>query len=183
MRGRLKPAVWMRTEDDDPSDEYEFQSVLGSAIGWHRADFEGWAVFLRKAYLSVCDRDHLRELSWSGSFDCDSSHKEDRRRQQVDFPGISNLVSRAHSNFRGCGIRAAIGPLISSAKLLGFQLSSTARSKLPIDDDPSPRNSSLLIRSVHTASPFSSQVTQYASPIGMNLSSASRTPIEPGTCP
>ncbi len=33
------------------------------------------------------------------------------------------------------------------------------------------------------ASPFSSQVTQYASPIGMNWSDESRTPIEPGTSP
>ena len=39
------------------------------------------------------------------------------------------------------------------------------------------------IRSVHTASPFSSWVRHDASPIGMNLSSASRTPIDPGTSP
>ena len=39
------------------------------------------------------------------------------------------------------------------------------------------------IRSVQTASPFSSQVRHDASPIGMGLSGASRTPIEPGTSP
>ena len=46
-----------------------------------------------------------------------------------------------------------------------------------------PGISSLPIRSVHTASPFSSWVRHDASPMGMNWSSASRTPIEPGTCP
>src|SRR5271157_1179037 len=46
-----------------------------------------------------------------------------------------------------------------------------------------PGISSLPIRSVHTASPLSSQVTQCAPPIGMNWSEASRTPIEPGTSP
>jgi len=46
-----------------------------------------------------------------------------------------------------------------------------------------PGISSLPIRNVQTASPFSSCVRHDASPIGMNLSSASRTPIDPGTSP
>jgi hypothetical protein len=39
------------------------------------------------------------------------------------------------------------------------------------------------IRNLYTASPFSSHSPREAAPIGIGLSTASRTPIEPGTCP
>lgn len=46
-----------------------------------------------------------------------------------------------------------------------------------------PGNSSLPIRSFHTAKPRSSQVKQEASPIGIGRSSDPSTPILSGTCP
>ena len=46
-----------------------------------------------------------------------------------------------------------------------------------------PENPSLPILSVHTARRFASCIRQQVCPIGMNWSSTSRTPVEPGTCP